>query len=188
MKRLTKYKFRDNLPHRVIALATQYVRASKAQYNRDHGIGRAEGLIINTVGRRGPQTAAAIVREGQVDKAQVSRGIGKLVENGLVAYYSEEQDLRHKTIKLTPAGQAAFSVNVSASQDRYRAWMKDISEEELQVFEHILKKLQRNADELVLAGPAAVGDEDTAGPSESTTSPGDSATESTSRRRSPRLS
>ena len=34
--------------------------------------------------------------------------------------------------------------------------MKDISEEELQVFEHILKKLQRNADELVLAGPPLV--------------------------------
>ncbi len=31
--------------------------------------------------------------------------------------------------------------------------MKDISEKELQVFEHILKKLQRNADALVLAGP-----------------------------------
>ena len=57
---------------------------------------------------------------------------------------------------MTPAGQAAFAVSVSASQDRYRAWMKDISEEELQVFEHILKKLQRNADELVLAGPPLV--------------------------------
>jgi len=31
--------------------------------------------------------------------------------------------------------------------------MKDISEEELQVFGHILRKLQLNADDLVLAGP-----------------------------------
>ena len=31
--------------------------------------------------------------------------------------------------------------------------MKDISEKELQVFEHILKKLQRNADALLLARP-----------------------------------
>lgn len=34
--------------------------------------------------------------------------------------------------------------------------MKDISEEELQVFEHILRKLQQNVDDLVLAGPPLV--------------------------------
>lgn len=146
MNRLTRYKFRENTPHRVIELSNLYSQASTIQYRRDFNIGRPEALIINTVGAYGPQTAAAISRMTAFDKALISRGIGSLQKKGFVHYEDDGADKRQKIVALSAEGEQAFKINQNASRERYECWMEEISEEEIDAFEKILNKLKMNAE------------------------------------------
>jgi len=69
-------------------------------------IGQSEWRVLALVEDRGTSNMAQVVRDGRMDKAQVSRAIKALVAKGYVMATENPDDQRQNVLSLTPAGKA----------------------------------------------------------------------------------
>jgi DNA-binding MarR family transcriptional regulator/N-acetylglutamate synthase-like GNAT family acetyltransferase len=64
--------------------------------------------LLATLDRHGPQTIGELTQAMEVSQPTVTRAAARLVEMGLIEVSRVRRDQRHKTISLTPAGEAAM--------------------------------------------------------------------------------
>lgn len=65
--------------------------------------------LLATLDRLGPQTVGALVASLRLSQPAVTRTVAKLVAMDLVQVSRRGRDQRHKTVALTPAGEAAIA-------------------------------------------------------------------------------
>ncbi len=75
-------------------------------HNSPHTL--AEARLLYEIGTRGSATAAAIAEELGMDRAQMSRLIWRLIDQGLIAMLPRGSDKRSAPIALTPEGEGTF--------------------------------------------------------------------------------
>ena len=77
--------------------------------NMDLPIQPAQQLLLATLRRQGPLTVGAIAQQLRISQPTVTRTVLGLMDQGLVTASREGRDQRHKTLTLSPEGEALIA-------------------------------------------------------------------------------
>jgi DNA-binding MarR family transcriptional regulator len=127
------------LSYRLHRVANAISRSAAARYRRDFDVSLGEWRTIALLGEKGSLTLNKLARMAGLDKAQMSRVVAKLAERGLVA--REPGSGRTIHLSLTRKGSSLYRGLIAAANERNRAFLVTLTEEEREVLESALDKL-----------------------------------------------
>ena len=133
----------DHLPYRLLLLARMIDRRSARDLQR-HGLSLAEWRVLAFVGSAGPASASKIGRFGEIDRAEISRAVGRLESRGLVQRRQDENHRKRFIISPTPEGESLF---VEVRDERrlfFRAMTEGISPSDRKAMDEGLEIMARN--------------------------------------------
>jgi len=84
--------------------------------------------LLATLDCYGPQTICELAQALELSQPTVTRSAARLIEMGLVEMSRVHRDQRHKTISLTPAGEAALATSKSLVWPRIEAAVAQMCE------------------------------------------------------------
>lgn len=70
----------------------------------------AQQLLLATLRRQGPLTVGALAQHLRISQPTITRTVQALIDQGLVTSSREGRDQRHKTLSLSPQGEAMIGV------------------------------------------------------------------------------
>lgn len=97
----------DHLPYHLLLLARMIDRQSGRELQK-HGLSLAEWRVLAFVGVAGPASASKIGKIGEIDRAEISRAVGKLQAKGLIERQPDETHGKRFFISPTEAGERLF--------------------------------------------------------------------------------
>lgn len=138
----------DHLPHRLQLLARMIDRESARQLMVRSGITLAEWRVLAFVGLNDRVTAADICVAFDVDRAEVSRAVGRLVAADLLRREPDGGNRKRLLLKLTEAGRTLFQRTRADRVAYFQAILEDLDENDRQRFEELLLRVARRVDRL----------------------------------------
>ena len=117
---------------------------SQAQHIlRTHSdLGQTEWRVLMLVVDRGTSTMATIVRDGRIDKAQISRAVKTLCQKNYLVAETDPNDHRQQLLHTTETGAALHDRLLPIMAKRQEALSADLTAEELQVFHRVIDRLE----------------------------------------------
>ena len=94
----------DHLPYRLLLLSRMIDRATQRSLTDPFDLSLAEWRLLAIATALGPCTASEIGAAGQIDRAEISRALGKLEASGLLQRSPDPDHGKRKIIKPTKAG------------------------------------------------------------------------------------
>ena len=94
----------------------------------------------------GTSTMAQVVRDGQMDKAQVSRAVRSLVDKGYMTSQTNPDDLRQIILELTETGRALHTRVLPRMQARQRALLAGFSDAQIVQLYTMIDQLESAAE------------------------------------------
>lgn len=110
------------------------------------GLTLVQWRILVLLGRFGETTVGRLAADSQFDKALISRTAQTLVQQGLVAMRSDEQDHRQHILAITDKGRQVHDRAAPHMQARQEALMSSMTEAQLRVLFQALDRLEEAAD------------------------------------------
>lgn len=98
----------DHMPYRLLLLARMIDRESSRELQR-HGLSLAEWRVLAIVGTAGPSSASRLGEVGQIDRAEISRAVARLLSKGLIVRQTDANHRRRFIISQTEAGEGLFT-------------------------------------------------------------------------------
>ena len=153
---------KEQAPHRrlqgprlfkILSLVRKF---ASPQARRELGLSDFEWRVMSQVGDRAPMSLNELAAVSSHDKGQLSRGVKRLVEAGLLVRESRRGE-RGVFISPTKAGREVFDQLVELAFKQNEALIKGISIEHLEIFSSVLDQLEANARELLAAEPPCEG-------------------------------
>jgi DNA-binding MarR family transcriptional regulator len=143
---------------RLFKLLSLIRRAAAPGVRRDLGLSDFEWRIMSQVGDRAPMSLNELAAITSHDKGQLSRGVKRLVEAGLLIRESRRGE-RGVFISPTRAGHALFDRLAAQAAQRNEKLIRGLTSEELSVLSRVIDKLEANALDMLAAeqcgGPEA---------------------------------
>ncbi|WP_336982066.1 MarR family transcriptional regulator [Altererythrobacter fulvus] len=112
----------EHTPFQLLLLAKMIDRVSARQLVSTYGISLAEWRVLAFVCSAGPSSASEIGAAGEIDRAEISRAVNKLLEGGLITREPSEDNRRRLIISPTTAGEAQYR----KIRDERRAYFQSI--------------------------------------------------------------
>jgi DNA-binding MarR family transcriptional regulator len=103
------------LSQRIMVLANLLKRAAAIRYRRLLDLRPGEWGIVAQLGERAPRNLNDLATSMGLDKAQISRGVSRLVKLGFVTRKPNPHNSREILIALTRKGDAAFETILDAA-------------------------------------------------------------------------
>ena len=138
-------------------------RFAAPEARRELGLSDFEWRIMSRVGDHPPMSLNDLATASSHDKGQLSRGVKRLVEAGLLVRESRRGE-RGVFISPTEAGRAVFDQLVALAFRQNQAMIQGFTPEELATFSVILDKLEANALRRVAAESGRQDEEEAAPP------------------------
>lgn len=114
----------------VCFVANSFVFPIYARFEKEHGITRMEFVVLFVLAQRRDTSWSDIVRMTGLPKNNISRGIARLVEKGLVERVEDALDRRRAFLVLTPEGRRLFDVLVARYRERAEAFLATLTARE----------------------------------------------------------
>lgn len=133
------------LPYRLAVLTHSVSQSIAMIYSRRFDISIQEWRIIANLGERQPLSAKEIGEHVDLDKVQMSRALGKLIDKRLVLRGIDSRDKRRYSLRLSARGRAVYQRIVPIALQREAQLLSVLSEEERRQLQRILDKLQQKA-------------------------------------------
>jgi len=137
---------------RLFRLLSTIRRYTAPQARRILGLSDFEWRVMSQVGDRAPMSLNELAAVSSHDKGQLSRGVKRLVEAGLLVRESRKGE-RGVFISPTAAGRKVFDDLVALAFRQNDALIDGITGEELETFSRVIEKITSNAQALVAAEP-----------------------------------
>lgn len=137
-------------PFRLNRLAAEISVELSSVYADEFQISVIEWRILAALAANGSCSAQRIVHSTRTHKSRISRGVSRLVEQGLVERLDAKNDRREVLLRLTRRGRARHNKVVPVVLQKEREILSCLSKDELQSFFRVLQKLEVS---LNLAGP-----------------------------------
>ena len=135
---------------RMFKLLSLIRRAAAPGVRRDLGLSDFEWRIMSQVGDRAPMSLNELAAITSHDKGQLSRGVKRLVEAGLLVRESRRGE-RGVFISPTKAGLALFDRLAQQAVERNERLIQGLTAEELKVLSRVIDKLEANALAMLIA-------------------------------------
>ncbi|HTN14722.1 MAG TPA: MarR family transcriptional regulator [Sphingomonadaceae bacterium] len=112
----------DHMPYQLLLLAKMIDRISARQLHSAYGLSLAQWRVLAFVCTAGPASASEIGAAGEIDRAEISRAVTRLVESGFVLREQAQNNRRRLIISATPEGEAEYR----KIRDERRAYFQSI--------------------------------------------------------------
>lgn len=127
-------------------------RFTVPQARRVLGLSDFEWRVMSQVGDRAPMSLNELAAVSAHDKGQLSRGVKRLVEAGLLVRESRKGE-RGVFISPTAEGRKVFEQLVKLAFSQNDSLLDGITDEELATFGQVLDKMESNAAVLMASEP-----------------------------------
>lgn len=147
-----------NPPHRPLLAPRMFKvlsfirRFTVPEARRILGLSDFEWRVMSQVGDRAPMSLNELAALSAHDKGQLSRGVKRLVEAGLLVRESRRGE-RGVFISPTAEGRKTFEELVKLAFTQSDALLAGITDEELATFQGVLGKMEANAAALMASAP-----------------------------------
>ncbi len=111
-------------------------------------VGLTEWRLMGQIQRHGELHASALSRLSLMDKAQISRALQPLIEQGWVLRRSDPAHARRHLLQLSAAGQKVFDEVLARARPYQAALLNALTAEERAMLDRILDKLGRASQAL----------------------------------------
>src|ERR1700683_2271977 len=112
------------------------------------GLGESDFRVLEVLLHKGPMPVNAIGPKVALNPGSVSVAVDRLYNKGFVSRVESSQDRRVRTVSLTEKGREMFVPLFRRHTALIKRAFQDVSSEELQQLELILKKIGARADSL----------------------------------------
>lgn len=127
------------LPHRITLLGPKLEQAV-VEAPGQRRVTPAEWRVVITLGEFGTLNGRQISARANLHKSNVTRTVGKLMTQGLVAPGPESADDREIPLQLTKKGQALYDRLAANALDFEKRMLEHFSEEERAALDRALEK------------------------------------------------
>ena len=131
----------DFLTFRLLILARALDRQAKRTYGESFGLSLVEWRILAKLGAVGSATVNRLASWMDYDKAQISRAVGMLVENGYLNRATNVSDTRSAFLTLTTEGQEFHHELMAFGRERQRVLLTLLSAEQRRSLYQIMSTL-----------------------------------------------
>jgi len=112
------------------------------------GLGESDFRVLEVLLHKGPMAVNAIGPKVDLNPGSVSVAVDRLYKKGFVSRVESSSDRRVRTVSLTEKGRQAFAPVFRRHSTLIKDVFQDVSAEELQQVETVLKKIGRRAESL----------------------------------------
>jgi MarR family 2-MHQ and catechol resistance regulon transcriptional repressor len=114
----------------------------------EEGLGESDFRVLEVLLHKGPMPVNAIGPKVDLNPGSVSVAVDRLYKRGFVSRAECSEDRRVRTVSLTEKGRKMFVPLFRRHAALIKRAFQDVSSQELQQLERILKKIGRRADSL----------------------------------------
>jgi MarR family 2-MHQ and catechol resistance regulon transcriptional repressor len=114
----------------------------------EDGLGESDFRVLEVLLHKGPMPVNAIGPKVFLNPGSVSVAVDRLYKKGLVSRVECSEDRRVRTVALTEKGQQTFVPLFRRHTALIKRAFQDVSPEELQQLEGVLKKIGKRAESL----------------------------------------
>lgn len=136
------------LPYRLSVLANIVSHTLAKRYEKKFGITIPEWRVIAVLGGGETLSAGEIAQRTAMDKVQVSRAIGRMLDSGLILREAGDTDRRKALLTLTDQGYRIYREIVPMALAYEAKLTGTLSKQETEMLDRLLGKLQTRAEEL----------------------------------------
>lgn len=140
-------KLRSFLTYRLNRLHTKINAQAQHILRMYSDLGQTEWRVLVLVEDHGESTMAEVVREGQIDKAQVSRGVKSLISKGYLETRPDPDDQRQSILRATPKGGEVVAHILPKMRARQQNMMAQMSEDEIALIYELFDRLEVAAEQ-----------------------------------------
>lgn len=134
------------LPYELSVLAAMTSRRLADEYESRFGLQMAEWRVMAVLGYFHPMSSNGIVVHTSMDKAKVSRAVGRLIRRGLLTRRSHPSDRRLLVLEFSPRGRRLYA-EVTEVARAWEAWFVGaITPSERRRLHRMLAALSRRLD------------------------------------------
>jgi len=123
------------------------------------GLGESDFRVLEVLLHKGPMPVNAIGPKVDLNPGSVSVAVDRLYKKGFVSRVECSSDRRVRTVSLTEKGREMFAPLFRRHAALIKRAFQDVSPEELQQLEGVLKKIGKRAESLAEKKPALSLDE-----------------------------
>jgi DNA-binding MarR family transcriptional regulator len=135
------------IPHRVQMLARMIDRETGRELQAHFNLSVADWRVLGLTNTFGSASAAEICSAFEIDRAEVSRAVARLIEAGLVERDDDPRHRSKKQISPTEKGKAIFQRAVKMRESYFTKIMQDLSTEEMKALDQALRAIALRVDE-----------------------------------------
>jgi MarR family transcriptional regulator, 2-MHQ and catechol-resistance regulon repressor len=114
----------------------------------EEGLGESDFRVLEVLLHKGPTPVNAIGPKVDLNPGSVSVAVDRLYKKGFVSRVESSRDRRVRTVSLTEKGRQMFVPLFRRHTALIKRAFQDVSSEELQQLELILKKIGKRAESL----------------------------------------
>jgi DNA-binding MarR family transcriptional regulator len=139
----------DNyVPYFLAAVNNALSRGASSRYLSDFGVGITEWRVLSWLATEPGIPASRICDVIALDKAAVSRSVGKLAEMGLLIAHASPTDPRRKALSLNASGYALHDQVMATALEREAVLIEGVDPHDLEAFLRVMRVLRRNVERL----------------------------------------
>jgi MarR family 2-MHQ and catechol resistance regulon transcriptional repressor len=113
-----------------------------------HGLGESDFRVLEILLHKGPMPVNAIGPKVYLNPGSVSVAVDRLYKKGFVNRVECREDRRVRTVSLTEKGRQMFLPVFRQHTALIKRAFQDVSDEEMQQLERVLKKIGKRAEDL----------------------------------------
>jgi MarR family transcriptional regulator, 2-MHQ and catechol-resistance regulon repressor len=117
------------------------------------GLGESDFRVLEVLFHKGPMPVNAIGPKVGLNPGSVSVAVDRLYKKGFVSRVESSRDRRVRTVSLTEKGRQMFAPLFRRHTALIKRAFQNVSSEELQQLELVLKKIGKRAESLVEKNP-----------------------------------
>jgi MarR family 2-MHQ and catechol resistance regulon transcriptional repressor len=114
----------------------------------EEGLGESDFRVLEVLLHKGPMPVNTIGPKVDLNSGSVSVAVDRLYKKGFVSRVESSRDRRVRTVSLTEKGRQMFVPLFRRHTALIKRAFQDVSSEELQQLERILKKIGKSAESL----------------------------------------
>ena len=135
------------IPHRMMLLSRMIDRETARDLHRDFGMTAAEWRALGYICTMGSSSAAQICVAFEVDRAEVSRAVARLLQSKFIQRGKARDRENRLTLTPTPQGKELHD-RIRAKRRTYFEWiLQDLDSRERDALDGVLAKIAERVDQ-----------------------------------------
>lgn len=135
------------IPHRLMLLARMIDRETARDLQTQSGLTPAEWRALAYICTMGSSSAAGICTAFEVDRAEVSRAVARLIQANLIRRGEARNNENRLTLTPTKPGEELYARTKAKRREYFECILQDLDPHERQTFDATLGKIAARVDE-----------------------------------------